>query len=490
MAKQNASEHLDKVVAALLGPADAPSSRDGASRTFDPAFGPVVEVIRELKSLPRPGFRSRLKAELERRAEMVTAAKAIPEFRATATPYLSIRGAAAAIEFYKQAFGATEELCLKQPDGRIDHAEIRINGARIMLADEFPDIGFRSPESLGGSPVLIHLDLEDVDAAVRRAIDAGAKLVRPVADQFYGDRSGQLRDPFGYIWVVSTHKETLPPEEIERRSRELGQIPSRPPDTQAKETAPFREGFHSITPYLIIAGAGSWIEFAKQAFGAEEHLRVKRPGAGDVIMHAEVKIGDSMIELAEANPQFPAMPSAIWLRVPDVDATYHRALEAGATAIQAPSDQDYGSRDGSVKDQSGNHWYLHTPKPGNNLFEGLRSVTPYLHPLRGAVLIDFLKKAFGAEEVYRAQSPDGVMHHAQVRIGDSMIGMGDAHGIYQPMPSTLHLYVADADAAYEQALQAGAQSIQPPANQPYGERNAGVTDPFGNRWFIATPIRA
>jgi uncharacterized glyoxalase superfamily protein PhnB len=249
-----------------------------------------------------------------------------------------------------------------------------------------------------------------------------------------------------------------------------------------------REGFHTITPYLIISGAGRWIEFVKQAFGAEERFRANRPGT-ELIMHAEVKIGDSMIELGDSNEQYAATPSAIWLRVDDVDATYKRAVEAGATAMHAPSDQDYDSRDGSVKDMSGNNWYIFTPKPSNTTFAGLRSVTPYLHPVRAPQIIEFLQKAFGAEEVYRAQSPDGVVQHAQVRIGDSVIGMGDAHGPYQPMPSTLHLYVPDTDSLYQQALRAGAVSIQPPADQPYGDRSAGVRDPFGNRWFIATHIK-
>ena len=124
---------------------------------------------------------------------MATApAKVVSEFRTAVTPYLSVRGAADAIEFYKRAFGAVEVTRLMQPDGRVGHAEINIDGARIMLADEFPEIGFRSPESLGGSSVNIHLDVADVDAVARRAVAAGAKVVRPVADQFYGDRSGQL----------------------------------------------------------------------------------------------------------------------------------------------------------------------------------------------------------------------------------------------------------------------------------------------------------
>jgi PhnB protein len=259
--------------------------------------------------------------------------------------------------------------------------------------------------------------------------------------------------------------------------------------TPERAVNPIREGFHTVTPYLIISGAGQWIEFVKQAFGAEERFRVTRPGAGDVIMHAEVKIGDSMIELADANDQYPASPGAILLRVQDVDAAFKRAVNAGATPIHAPADQEYGSRDGSVKDKSGNIWNIFTPKPGNTLFEDLRSVTPYLHPVRSPDVIEFLQKAFGAEEVYRAQSPEGMVHHAQVRIGDSIIGMGDAHGPYHTMPSTLHLYVPDTDSLYERSLRAGAVSLQPPADQPYGDRSAGVTDPFGNRWFIATHIR-
>ncbi len=249
-----------------------------------------------------------------------------------------------------------------------------------------------------------------------------------------------------------------------------------------------REGFHSITPYLIVPGAAQLIDFIKSAFGAEERFRIKRPG-GDTIMHAEVKIGDSMIELAEANAQFPPTPALLIVRVDDVDAVYNRAIGAGATPVQPPADQDYGARGGTVKDASGNSWHIFKPVEGNVIFAEYHTLTPQLNPLRAPVMIDFFQRAFGAEETYRAQSADGVVHHAQVRIGDSIIGMGDAHGPYQPMPCTLHLYVPDADAAYERALQAGATSIQPVADQPYGDRSGGVTDPFGNRWFVATHIR-
>jgi PhnB protein len=486
MAKQTSSEQLDKVVERLLGRPGALASPAQGGKPLDARLTPVIELIRGLRDLPRADFKVSLKADLERRATMATSAKAAPQVRATATAYLSVRGASAAIEFYKRAFGATEITRLVQPDGRIGHAEIDISGARIMLADEFPEAGFSSPESLGGSPVYIHLNVADVDAIAQRAVAAGAKVVRPVEDQFYGDRSGRFSDPFGYTWAISTPKETLTTEEMQRRIDEMSRKQG---DAAAPESPKFiREGFHSITPYLVIPKAAQLIDFMKVAFGAEERFRIARPG-GDVIMHAEVKIGDSMIELAEANAQFPATPASLVLRVSDVDTVYNRAIEAGATPLHPVADTDYGARGASVEDESGNSWHIFKPNPGNTLFESFRSVTPQLNPLRAQVMIEFFQKAFGAEEVYRAQSPDGVVHHARVRIGDSIIGMGEAHGPYQPMPCTLHLYVPDADAAYERALRAGAKSIQPVADQPYGDRSGGVTDPFGNRWFIATHLR-
>ncbi|MDE3168998.1 MAG: VOC family protein [Acidobacteriota bacterium] len=122
------------------------------------------------------------------------------------------------------------------------------------------------------------------------------------------------------------------------------------------------------------------------------------------------------------------------------------------------------------------------------MFREFRSVTPHLNPDDSAPFIEFLEKAFGGVEIYRAQPADRILH-AQVRVGDSIISMGDAHGPFQPMPSTLHLYVPNADDLYERALRAGAQSIQAPTDQPYGDRSAGVHDPFGNRWFIATHVR-
>jgi PhnB protein len=147
--------------------------------------------------------------------------KHIPEGWHAVTPYLVVKDAARAIEFYGKAFGAKELMRLAEPGGRIGHAEIKIGGDHVMLADEYPKQGHRSPQSLGGSPVRIHLYVEDVDAVASRAVEAGAKTLMPVADQFYGDRSSSIEDPFGHIWIIATHKEDMTPAEMQKRFEAL-----------------------------------------------------------------------------------------------------------------------------------------------------------------------------------------------------------------------------------------------------------------------------
>ena len=143
--------------------------------------------------------------------------KPVPDGYHTVTPYLIVGDAAAAIEFYKRAFGATERMRLADPSGKVGHAEIVIGDSAVMLADEFPEMGARGPKSLGGSPVGLAVYVEDVDAMAERAVAAGATVVRPVQDQFYGDRSGTFEDPFGHKWTLATHKEDVSPEEMTRR---------------------------------------------------------------------------------------------------------------------------------------------------------------------------------------------------------------------------------------------------------------------------------
>ena len=145
----------------------------------------------------------------------------IPEGRHTATPHLIVKGAARALDFYARAFGATELGRCGMPGGAIGHAEIRIGDSLIMLADEYPELGYLGPQARGGSSVVIHLYVEHVDAAFARALAAGATVVRPLADQFYGDRSGTLTDPFGHLWTLATHIEDVAPEELERRMQAL-----------------------------------------------------------------------------------------------------------------------------------------------------------------------------------------------------------------------------------------------------------------------------
>ncbi len=142
----------------------------------------------------------------------------IPEGYPRVTPYLCVDDAAKAIEFYTEALGAEERMRMGGPDGRIGHAELAIGDSIVMLADEYPEMGAISPKTVGGTPVTLHVYVTDVDDTVARAVKAGAKELRPVEDQFYGDRTGWLEDPFGHRWDIATHIEDVPPEEMEKRA--------------------------------------------------------------------------------------------------------------------------------------------------------------------------------------------------------------------------------------------------------------------------------
>jgi PhnB protein len=145
----------------------------------------------------------------------------VPEGYTVVSPYLAIKGAADAMEFYKDVFGATELVRMPQPDGKIGHAELRFGDSVVMLADEFPDMGHQSPKSLGGTPVTFNVYVDDADAVVDRAVAAGATIVQPIENRFYGDRSAQIVDPWGHQWNVATHIEDVSPEEMQRRAAEM-----------------------------------------------------------------------------------------------------------------------------------------------------------------------------------------------------------------------------------------------------------------------------
>jgi PhnB protein len=415
---------------------------------------------------------------------MLTSLEPAAQTRQTATARLRVRNAPAALDFYKKAFGARELMRFTTSSGDIGHAEIAIGNSVLMIAEEAVSLGHGSPQSLGGSPVTLHLYVDDADALVAAAVANGARLIFPVVDHFYGDRSGQVADPFGYNWTVATRKEDLSPAEMQRRFEAEA-------EREHRSSIGFvPKGFHSITPYLLVKDAPGLIDFVKQVFGADETFRTMASVDG---MEAEVRIGDSRLRIGGGSPETgwrgDARPTALHVYVLDTDAAYQRAIKAGATMIQAPMDHDYGERGASVTDPHGNNWYIATHLGEHFMPQGVRTVVPYLQPLRSEPLIHFLRYAFGAEELARHASPDGVIFHAHLRIGDSSIEMADAHGLYQPMPTTFYLYLPNVDAAYRRALEAGATSTAEPKDQPYGDRNAGVRDVFGNLWHMAMRLK-
>jgi uncharacterized glyoxalase superfamily protein PhnB len=245
-----------------------------------------------------------------------------------------------------------------------------------------------------------------------------------------------------------------------------------------------REGFLNVTPYLISKRGPEVLEFVKQAFGAEETLRIDGLASG---IHAEARLGDSMLMIGGGPPyQLAPQTCALHLHVPDVDAAYARALELGATSMGEPTDQPYGERGAGVQDVGGNIWYIATVKGESFHWPGLPQLQPYFHAQGAAAFLDLLAGAFDAQVEGIHKNPDGSIAHAQARIGTAMVEVSEARGPYQPMPSMLYIYVADADATYQRALEVGCTSVQPVADQPYGDRNGAVRDPFGNTWYIST----
>jgi PhnB protein len=458
---------------------------DGRPAKVDASVGPLLRVAADLHDLPREEFKARLKDELLGGTRtMSTVAEPVAAVHTVATPRLTFKNAAKAIEFYKQAFGARETFRFEVEGMGIPHAEVMIGDSMIMLAEEWPEGGRFSAETWGHSPVNLSVRVDDVDSFVAKAVAGGMKALRPVRDEFYGYREGDLIDPFGYSWHIFTVKEEMSVEEMHRRFRAaMG---------EAKKPAvnPIPRGFHTVTPYMIAADGDAMLAFAKQAFGAEETFRAIG-GAGGI--HAETRIGDTMLMMGGGIPGKPfnakTNATALHVYVEDTDAVYQKALQAGATSIGEPQDHEYGERGAGVKDPFGNYWYIATHKGESYIPKGLHNVNVYMHPLRAEPVIGFLKRAFGAEEIAKYASPDGVVHHAEIRVGDSMVEMGEAHGTYQPMESMFYVYVPDVDAVYQRALAAGAKSIQEPKDQPYGDRLGLVADAFGNQWCIATHVK-
>ena len=250
-------------------------------------------------------------------------------------------------------------------------------------------------------------------------------------------------------------------------------------------------GYHTVTPYLIAEDGPALVEFVKQAFGAEELMRGVGSAGG---VHCEVIVGgDSKLLLGGGIPgrEFKGEPhpGAIHLYVKDVDAMYRRALEAGATSVREPMHQPYGDYDVSVIDPWKNEWYIGRHEATGDKRPGLRTVTMSLHVHRADRLVEFLERAFEAERLELHQGPDGTMVYGQVKLGDTVLELAEAHGQWQPLPSTLFYVAGDVDAAYRRAMQAGAKSLYEPADTPYGMRSAGVVDPAGHTWYLQSGFK-
>jgi len=245
----------------------------------------------------------------------------------------------------------------------------------------------------------------------------------------------------------------------------------------------------TLTAYPVVHDVPALNAFLGRIFGATEKFRAIGSAGG---YHTEVQIGDSVLMIGGGGPDVAwkgeARPMAFHIYVPDTDATYQRALDASAESLQAPADQDWGERTAHVKDPAGNCWYIATFKGQNYFSEGAPTIQPFLQPLRSEPLIAFLTGAFGAIETGRAATPDGVILHTTLKIGNSAIELIDACGIYQPMPGMFYLRVADADTVYGRALESGAESLSAPADQPYGDRTGSVKDACGNTWYIAARL--
>lgn len=377
-------------------------------------------------------------------------------------PGFHAHNAAQVIEFLKEAFGADDTIRHDAPDGTVQHARLKFGDAYLTIGEAR---GEWQPK-----PGSYRLFVPNVDQVYAQAVRAGAKPGDAPANRPYGERNGFVLDPAGNRWFIATHLDMLQLK----------------PQTPAVSWIP--KGFRSVTPYLMVHRSEEFVEFVKNAFDAKVLLRVNTPQGK--MMHSQIQIGDSIIEASEFNPAFaPDSPTTLLFNVPDADAAYERAMEAGASSLFEPRTEPYGDRDAAVRDVAGNFWSFITRKVTPHHPADEADITPHVNVRGAAKFVDFLKQAFGAGVVVRYDKPDGEIAYSLMKIGDAYMGLGEAHGEWQPRPAALHLYVPNCDEVYNRAIEAGSTSIQAPADMPYGDRSAGVTDPFGNRWFIATHQR-
>jgi len=276
-------------------------------------------------------------------------------------------------------------------------------------------------------------------------------------------------------------------EELEREAMKAAKSTR----SAKSEHSKIREGYRMVTPYLVVSDVHQEIDFLKKVFDAEGKVYGLGSKGG---FHSEYRIGDSMLMIGGGGKgsqwKGESVPAALHVYVQDVDGTYQRAIDAGAKSLMPPTDMEYGERGAAIEDAGGNHWYIATAVGPTFIPEGMPNLMPYFNPRGAPQMIAFFKQAFAAEEVAAHQSPEGIVHHAKVRIGDSIVELGEAHGPWQPRPMHFMVYVDDCDAAYARAMNAeGAISVGEPANAPYGGRTGTIKDPFGNTWYLSSQTK-
>jgi uncharacterized glyoxalase superfamily protein PhnB len=322
---------------------------------------------------------------------------------------------------------------------------------------------------------------EQLDQAIDAMIAAGGVL--PV----------EVDEGIAELFGIAVELRDLPRAAFKQRlQQELEEIAEMSTATKEapKKMSGVREGFRTVTPYMVVADVHAEAEFLKQTFGVTGPIFGLGSQGG---FHAEYNIGGSMIMVGGGGKgsewKGTPLPTYIHLYVEDVDAVYERAVQAGATNLSAPGERPYGDRECGFRDPGGNQWFVATHQGESFIPHGVPNLLPSLLPIGAAKMIDFLKGAFGAEELSIHRSPDGAIRHAEIRVGNSVIEMGEAHGQWQPMPSVFMMYVEDVDASYERAIKAeGAIPKDPPRLQPHGARMGSIQDPFDNVWYIASQV--
>jgi uncharacterized glyoxalase superfamily protein PhnB len=306
--------------------------------------------------------------------------------------------------------------------------------------------------------------------------------------------STSLNPQIAELAGIAAELRRLPREDFKvRLRRELAEEAAMSTGTKqvAEKVNPVREGFRTITPYLVVDDVHAEAEFLKQAFGVTGQIYGLGTQGG---FHAEYRIGESMIMVGGGGRgsqwKGQALPGEIHLYVKDVDDVYQRALQAGATSLGAPRDMEYGERGASIEDVAGNHWHLATAFGDDYVRAGVPNLMPCFHPRGAPKMIEFLKQAFAAEEIAVHKSPSGRVLHAEIKIGDATVEMGEAHGQWQPRPMVFVMYVNDVDAWYARATQVeGAIAKEAPRLQ-HGARMGSISDPFDNVWYIASQVQA